>query len=303
MAAMKLHYQTVDVFTETRFGGNQLAVVLDADGLSRGQMQTIAREFNYSETAFVSKPANPKHDAKVRIFTPTVEVPFAGHPNVGTAFVMTSLDTRWRRASKLVFEEAAGLVVVDIQRKGEGVSGVQITAPQALSSGRTFDITAIAKCLGLAPQEICRQRHEPIVASVGLPFVVVELTTRDALSRATPVTAEFDRLLPADGADAIYLYSKALAPSDGDVDLTARMFAPSDGLAEDPATGSATGAACALLASVTVGKSDSVNFRVAQGVDMGRPSRLYITVDRSVSPPQTYISGACVAVMSGVIDL
>jgi trans-2,3-dihydro-3-hydroxyanthranilate isomerase len=289
---MILRYQTVDVFTQTRFGGNPLAVVLGADGLTTAQMQAIAREFNYSETSFVLRPSDPRHTAEVRIFTPTVEVPFAGHPNVGTAFVLASASVAGMR-DELIFEEKAGLVPVRIIREGDHVKQVQIAAPHPLRIGQAFDAGAVAECLSLTPADVLCDRHPPRVASVGLPFVVVEIANRQALARAQANEAGFAKIFPSDGADAIYLYCRELDERDGAVDFTARMFAPFDNLPEDPATGSATAATCVLLASLE-GEA-SRRFEVAQGIDMGRPSLIAI----EVTPEAVLIEGVCIPVMSG----
>jgi trans-2,3-dihydro-3-hydroxyanthranilate isomerase len=293
---MLLRYHTVDVFTRTRFGGNPLAVVLGADGLSTEQMQAIAREFNYSETSFVLRPSDPRHTAEVRIFTPTVEVPFAGHPNVGTAFVLASAGVAGMR-DEFIFEEKAGLVPARIIREGERVKQVQLAAPQPLRIGQAFDAGAVAECLSLTTADVLCDRHPPRVASVGLPFVVVEVANRQALSRAKANKAGFTKVLPGDGADAIYLYCRELDERDGAVDFTARMFAPFDNLPEDPATGSATAATCALLASLE-GEA-SRRFEVAQGIDMGRPSLIAI----EVTPEAVLIEGACIPVMSGQLSV
>jgi trans-2,3-dihydro-3-hydroxyanthranilate isomerase len=293
---MLLRYHTVDVFTRTRFGGNPLAVVLGADGLTAEQMQAVAREFNYSETSFVLRPSDPRHTAEVRIFTPTVEVPFAGHPNVGTAFVLASAGVAGMR-DEFIFEEKAGLVPARIIREGERVKHVQLAAPQPLRIGQAFDAGAVAECLSLTTADVLCDRHPPRVASVGLPFVVVEVANRQAVARAKANKAGFTKVLPGDGADAIYLYCRELDERDGAVDFTARMFAPFDNLPEDPATGSATAATCALLASLE-GQA-SRRFEVAQGIDMGRPSLIAI----EVTPEAVLIEGACIPVMSGQLSV
>lgn len=291
---MRLQYHTVDVFTRTRFGGNPLAVVLDTDGLSTEQMQAIAREFGYSESSFVMRPSNPEHTAQIRIFTPTVEVPFAGHPNVGTAYVLAKTGLGSSK-SEFVFEEAAGLVRARILRDGTDVSEVQLAAPQPLSIGATFDTEVIAECLSLTTSEIACNRHPPSIASVGLPFIVVEVANRQSLSRSQPNPLAFRTILPRDGADAIYLYSRDTNEHDGRVDFTARMFSPFDGVPEDPATGSATAAICAMLA--TLDGTSVRRFEVAQGIDMGRPSRISVEITEDA----VLIGGACVEVMSGEI--
>lgn len=293
---MLLRYHTVDVFTQSRFGGNPLAVVLGADALTTEQMQAIAREFSYSESSFVLRPSDANHTAQVRIFTPTVEVPFAGHPNIGTAFVLASAGVT-DMGEEFIFEEESGLVRARILRDGERVKQIQLTAPQPLRVGQAFDAGAIAECLSLTKADILCDVHPPRVASVGLPFVVVEIADRKALAHAKANERAFTETLPDDGADAIYLYCRTRDERDGDVDFTARMFAPFDNLPEDPATGSATAATCALLASV--GGETSRSFRVAQGIDMGRPSLISI----EVTAEAVLIGGACVPVMSGELSV
>ncbi|MCK1274704.1 PhzF family phenazine biosynthesis protein [Bradyrhizobium sp. 61] len=301
---MRLSFKTVDVFTGTRFQGNPLAVVLDADALSTVQMQAIAREFNYSETAFVCAPRDPLNTAEVRIFTPTVEVPFAGHPNIGTAFVLSSM-AQYSNAGVLRFEERAGLVAVHIARSQGGIIRTELIAPQALSVATTFPPEAIADCLGLDWTDISVKHHAPIIASVGLPFLIAEIVSRKALARASPRAAEFAKYLPRNGADAIYIYTHDVAAGDGEhIDLSARMFAPWDGLPEDPATGSATGAAVALAYRTGAALPRVGPVRVAQGVDMGRPCLLEASIITQAD--QTLIArvgGTCVDVMEGTIQL
>ena len=188
---MALTYETVDVFTNTAFGGNPLAVVFGAERLSTARMQAIATEFNYSETTFVLPPQNPAHTAQVRIFTPRIEVPFAGHPNVGTATVLARRGAIFGApvGDRLVFEEAAGLVPIAILRDGGRAVGATLTAPQPFQRLGGADITEVAACLGLRPSQIREDRHVPVVGTVGLPFLLVELADRAALEAARPVTA------------------------------------------------------------------------------------------------------------------
>ncbi len=184
-------FVTVDVFTATRFGGNPLAVFPDARGLSDAQMQALANEFNLSETTFVLPPENPANTARVRIFTRTAEMPFAGHPNVGTGYVLAQMgrDT----GGVLLFEELAGLVEVRVARDGHGaVTGATIAAPQPLSLGLELPVEAVAACAGLQPDDIVTTAHRPIQASVGNPFAIAEVTD-DALTRATPQIDAFRR--------------------------------------------------------------------------------------------------------------
>ena len=301
---MKLAYRTVDVFTDTRFCGNPLAVVLGADSLSDEAMQRIAREFNYSETSFVLVPERPGHTARVRIFTPALEVPFAGHPNIGTAHVLAAMPEH-ADADELVFEEKAGLVRIGIDRDADGtVLRTELTAPEPLATPAIWSVDEVAACLGLDTTDIATMVHPPLVASVGLPFVVAELASRAALARAKPVIDAITRSLPRDGADSIYVYTRDCGTADGGADFSARMFAPFDGLPEDPATGSATGAIAALLAS-RAGLADGEWHRsFAQGVDMGRPCRIEARVTlRAGRSEEVRIGGRSVDVMEGTIRI
>jgi trans-2,3-dihydro-3-hydroxyanthranilate isomerase len=298
---MRLPFKTVDVFTHTRFCGNPLAVVLEAGELSASKMQAIAREFNYSETAFVRPARFAGHTAELRIFTPTSEVPFAGHPNIGTAFVLASLPEH-AKEDELTFEEWGGVVRVRITRVGSDVVHMQLTAPQELITRTQYQPDVVAECLGLSVADIRTMEHPPLIASVGLPFLVAELETRDALTRAKPRAEAFARHLPRDGADAIYIYTRDVARRDGsDIDFSARMFAPADGLPEDPATGSATAAAMALVAR-DMQPGEVRQYKVAQGVDMGRPCRLEIEIAVSRDLIRAVrVGGACVEVMEGFV--
>ncbi len=295
-------YQTVDVFTDRRFAGNPLAVVLDGEGLADATMQAIAREFGYSETTFVCRPGAPGTDATVRIFTPVAEVPFAGHPNIGTAFVLAAAADA--PPDRYVFDEKAGPVPVTVRTDGGRVVGAELTAPEALSLAGQFDPAVVAAGVGLAAGDLRTDGHAPVVASVGLPFLVVELASRSALARARPDPVSIGAVLPAEGADGIYLYTRDVGAADGEVDVTARMFAPWDGVVEDPATGSATAAAAALMATLGAPPDGPVRRRFAQGVDMGRPSRLDSVVAFTGGQiTAVRIAGTCVPVMNGTLDV
>jgi trans-2,3-dihydro-3-hydroxyanthranilate isomerase len=285
---MRRRYVTLDVFTDRVFGGNPLAVVLDAEALSTVQMQAVASEFGYSETTFVQPARTAGHDAWVRIFTPKSELPFAGHPNVGTAFLLARIAAN--APERLVFEEAAGSVVV---RLLEG--GAEVRAPQALHCGANLDVAAAAACLGLAEDAIVTLRHAPVVAGVGTVFVFVEVADRNALGRAAGVLAAHRAMLPLDGASGIYAYAR-----EGET-IWARMFDPLDGIVEDPATGSAGAAVVALLASLE--GRERMALRIHQGEDMGRPSLLLARAEREGGGMFGFVGGRCVAVMEGSFDL
>jgi trans-2,3-dihydro-3-hydroxyanthranilate isomerase len=308
---MKRRYMTVDVFTDQMFGGNPLAVVLDAAGLSTIQMQAVALEFNYSETTFVFPPDHTTHTAKVRIFTPRTEVPFAGHPNVGTAFVLArespfAAAATASAAGIFLFEEIAGLVPLTLLREHGATVGAELRAPEALSQRTIVSREAAAACLSLDPRDIATQVHAPRIVSVGLPFLVVELGSRDALRRSTPNIGAHAELLPLDGADAIFAYWRARdeSPGSDETVLHARTFSPLDGIVEDPATGSACAATIALLATLEADARAVRAWRIHQGVDMGRPSLLLgRTAARPGKALETYIGGSCVAVFEGTLDL
>jgi trans-2,3-dihydro-3-hydroxyanthranilate isomerase len=300
---MVRHYITVDVFTDRAFGGNPLAVVLDAGGLSTEQMQSVAREFNYSETTFVLPPRDAAHDAQVRIFTVNREIPFAGHPNVGTAFVLATQAAK--PPARLLFEEEAGLVPVEIATEQGRVVSTEFTAPQPLKRMSHVSTDEAAALLSLSAGDVKTDRHPPQVISVGLSFVAVELTSREALRRAKPDAAAFERTFPCDGSDAVYLYTRDVPAGEKPCDLQARMFHPgSSGLSEDPATGSATAAAAALLADLDDTKDGELRLKIGQGVDMGRPSLLLTRVRKQNGKVASiHVGGACVKMMEGTFAL
>jgi trans-2,3-dihydro-3-hydroxyanthranilate isomerase len=300
---MKRRYITVDVFTDRAFGGNPLAVVLDAGGLSTAQMQAIALEFNYSETTFVLPPQDPANDAQVRIFTVRYEIPFAGHPNVGTAFVLATLAAR--PPARLRFEEEAGLVPVEILAEQGRVVGAELTAPQPLKRLSQVSVEQAAACLSLSAGEVKTDRHPPQIISVGLSFLAVELASRDALRRARPDAAAFAKTFPRDDSDSVYLYTRDVPVEEKPCDLQARMFHPgASGLSEDPATGSATAAAAALLADLDPLKDGELKLRIGQGVDMGRPSLLLTRVRKqNGAVASIHVGGSCVQMMEGTFRL
>jgi trans-2,3-dihydro-3-hydroxyanthranilate isomerase len=297
---MKYRFYTCDVFTDTRFGGNPLAVLPDAEGLSGRQMQQIAREFNYSESTFVLPPKQG-HTRRVRIFTPTQEIPFAGHPNIGTAFVLASTGELGSvdDGAKIVFEEKAGLVPITI-RKIEGRIWCELKAPQTLSIGQAISVDLAASALSLSPEEIVVDTHEPQLASVGLPFIMVELWDRAALEKARPNIPVLEEIHESGIMPDIHVYTLV---EDG-FDIRTRMFAPLDGILEDPATGSAN---CALVAMLTYYRLESdgeYRWRIAQGVEMGRPSVLDArTEKRAGTVTGVWIAGYCMMVSEGTIEV
>jgi trans-2,3-dihydro-3-hydroxyanthranilate isomerase len=300
---MQLDFVTVDVFTNRRFGGNPLAVVLNAEGLATAPMQSIAAEFNLSETTFVLPPIEAAHTAEVRIFTPKAELPFAGHPNVGTAFVLAQYRNLFGRAvgDPLLFEEKAGLVPLELLKDAGSIVGARLTAPQPLSQGGEITPEVVAAACSLAADDIETRHHAPCIASCGTAFVFAELKTRQSLAAAQPRPEIFAQYFPVDGATGIHLY---LFDDEGSVDIRARMFAPLHGVPEDPATGSANVALAGLLASLRPEPDLSLSLRIAQGVDMGRPSLLEASAEkRGGRVAETRVGGRCVAVMKGTIEI
>jgi trans-2,3-dihydro-3-hydroxyanthranilate isomerase len=298
---MKYRYYICDVFTEKRFGGNPLAVLPNADGLSDHQMQQIAREFNFSESAFVF-PAKAGKTRHIRIFTPAAEIPFAGHPNVGTAFVLAATGEFGQINSPLTvtFEEKAGLVSVAIHAKQGKIVSCELTAPESLSLGKTVPAEVVASAVSLNREDIVTHTHHPQICSVGLPFVFTELRDRAALERTRINMSGFDALRDLGVSPQLHLYTQV---SNG-FDIRARMFAPLSGVSEDPATGSASCALAGLLAHYQEKPSGSFAWRIAQGVEMGRPSTLIARAEKADGTVQaTWVGGSCVMVSEGFIQL
>jgi len=296
---VRYRFAICDVFTDTRFGGNPLAVLPESEGLSSEQMQQIAREFNFSESTFVLPPEQG-NTRRVRIFTPSSEIPFAGHPNVGTAFALATLGELgdFDRATSVVFEEEAGLVPVRVERRGDGV-WCELSAPQTIAFGPSVEPGRLAPALALQADEIVATTHPPQVASVGLPFLFVELRDRAALERARVDRDVFQVLVDEGFPVCIHVYLR----SNDDFDVRARMYAPFDEI-EDPATGSANCALAGLLASKDDAESGALQWRIAQGVEMGRPSLLEARAQkRDGAVVATFVGGASVLVAEGAIEV
>ena len=297
-------FVTVNVFTDQRFRGNPLAVVPDASGLTDAQMQSIAAEFNLSETTFVLPPDDPRHHARVRIFTRTAEMPFAGHPNVGTGFVLASM--AGDPPEHYTFEEVAGLVRVHILRDAAGtISGARVAAPRSLTIDIGIPTEVVAACASLAEADIATQSHTPLVASVGVSFIIAEVASVETLARATPDIAAFRaanaQFSELNGRVALYLYAWS---DTGERRLRARMFAPLGGTWEDAATGSAAAALAGLLTSLAPGDTVDLQYAIEQGVEMGRPSLIVASaVKTGEGPVSASVAGTCVPVMRGTLQV
>lgn len=301
---MKLKFATVDVFTDRQFGGNPLAVVLNGQGLSSEQMQSIAAEFNLAETTFVLPPQDEANTAQVRIFTPRHEMPFAGHPNVGTAFVLArngKIHGQPIGAGPLRFEEQAGLVEMTLINGDHQIAGARLASPQPLEMGEEVPADVVAAACSLPVQDIEMARHAPRLASCGARFVVAELRNRAALAAASPRPDVFASNLPVETTTGIHLYCR---DESAEVEIQTRMFAPLHGIPEDPATGSANVALAGLLAALDSREKLELAINVAQGVDMGRASLMAVEARKDrAGIVSTWIGGACVPVMTGEIDL
>ncbi len=303
MPLFPVAYSIVDVFTDTQFAGNPVAVIHDARGVSTEQMLKIAREFGFSETTFILPPRTDAQTARVRIFTPLEEIPFAGHPNIGTAFVISQQQTVTRPAvaGRLIFDEWGGEVPVDLLTDGSRVVGAAIDAPQGLQILGEAPHGRMARCLAIEPQGVVLDHFRPCVASVGLPFAFVQLRTVEALGEISPDIHAFREAAKAgpktvDGfAICAFVIVKETPES---LHFRSRVLSPLGHPPEDPATGSASGALAALL-SRSLGKG--VRCHITQGVEMGRPSD--IVVDALFDSDRIVISGRCVAVSTGTLSI
>lgn len=294
---MMLEFVIYDVFTDRPFAGNPLAIVEGADGLSEAQMQTIARQFNLSETIFIQTPDDPAHSAKVRIFTPAAEIPFAGHPTIGCALHLAG-----KSAAPLLLEERMGLVPVTITQ-GTGPALAEFTAPRIPAPiGLAPDRARIAAAIGLDLTQI--GPHAPGAFEAGPAFLFAQLADRAALAQAWPQEPGWRAMMQATAIDdtgrsavGLYLYTQGEG-----CELQARMFAPGDGIPEDPATGSATAILAAqLLANGALGEG-TTTLHLAQGVEMGRPSALRLSVDvRQGRLTAVRVAGQAVKIAQGTI--
>lgn len=277
-------YTTLDVFTTAPFTGNPLAVVWEAEGLSEGQMQSLAREFGYSETVFVLPSSSC--DVRVRIFTPLRELPFAGHPNVGLAVAKalrekSALPVRW------VFEEAIGDVEVWVERCGEDVQA-QVKAPVAFALEREVTAAEVASLVGLNADSLVSGRHPPMLAGAGLPFIFAELRSRACLAAAS------SQSVSCSGVQGVMVQGVMVYVRDENDphSVHTRMFSADASIREDPATGSA-----ALGLGGLLSRTDQKlgTWRMTQGEDMGRKSSIAVTVTGG----DLFLLGSAVPVMEG----
>jgi trans-2,3-dihydro-3-hydroxyanthranilate isomerase len=312
---MRLAYHLLDVFTERPLAGNPLAVVPDADGLDAAQMQAIAREFNLSETVFVVAPRDPVHTARLRIFTPALELPFAGHPTVGAACLIAQLrapDMLGRQPLRLVLEEQAGPIVCEVVRWQGSLRASFVAPKQPELCGALADRAAIAAALGLSEAKIGFDAHEPVLASAGLPFAFIPVDSLSALNRLAP---DFSRFATAFALErpAAFIYTRETADSANHVQARVFVHSPSKngrlatpyalGAHEDPATGSAACAFAAVAVQFERPEDGEHTIVIEQGFAIGRPSQIALTMQVSGGAlVETSVGGACVKVGEGFLS-
>jgi trans-2,3-dihydro-3-hydroxyanthranilate isomerase len=302
---MRYPFVTADVFTERRFGGNPLAVITDARGLSAEQMQTITREFNLSETSFVLPPEQPGHTFRLRIFTPGREMPFAGHPTVGTALVLAAVGLVPLAAGRaeIIFGEGVGPVPVTISAPAGHAPTATLSAARMPEAGPPPPASAdLAAALGLEPDDILQGGDAPQAFSAGVPFLFVPLRHRAALARARVAGEAWARALSGYWAPEVFVFTRD--SGDPAVAVRGRMFAPGLGIVEDPATGAAATALAGYLAARDSRRAGTLAWAIDQGVEMGRPSRINLEADLADgSIVAVRVGGSAVLVSSGEIEV
>jgi trans-2,3-dihydro-3-hydroxyanthranilate isomerase len=299
---MPRRFVVLDVFTRRPLAGNPLAVVLDSEGLDTERMQAIAKEFNLSETVFVRPPESNRQRAALRIFTPSRELPFAGHPTVGTAVLLGLQDGGATGAMAFGLEEKVGIVPCVVEIEGEGLGRARFRVPRLPDSwGEARDPAEIAWALGLEAREIGFERHKPSRHSSGVPFDFVPVASLDAIGRARPNADAFAKAFGGEH-QSVFVYTRQTAHPEHQ--FHARMFAPSFGIAEDPATGSAAAAFAGALMQFEPLGSGEHSFVIEQGYEMGRPSEIALDiVIENGRLASIEIGGGAVLVSEGTLRL
>jgi trans-2,3-dihydro-3-hydroxyanthranilate isomerase len=279
---MPLRYTTLDVFTDRPFGGNPLAVFCDQPELSTERMQAIAKEFNLSETVFIVPPRDPRALRRLRIFTPSRELPFAGHPTIGAVhtLVEAGIANVPGDSGTFALELEVGLVPINVTRHSGAPSFLQLTAARLPETRWTAPSPAsLAGILGLEERDILNERDRAQTWSCGTPFLFVPVRDRAVLARAKPSTAAWSEVLKDAGSTEVFVFCRD--PELPGSQLRARMFAPELGVGEDPATGSAAAAFAGYLAVREPAITGTHKWVIEQGFEMGRPSILHLEADSS----------------------
>ena len=296
---MSHRFVIADVFTEAAFGGNQLAVFPDGRGLSDRAMQALAREFNFAETTFVLPPQDSRHLRRVRIFTPKTELPFAGHPTVGTAAVLTRLGLVpvSDGTATIVLEEGVGPITVEIELRGEVTFTRLVTEKEVESPSILPARNAAAAALSLPEEAVL----ETWFASVGVPFCFVHLASKEAVDRAVLDRTAWSANFANAWSPNLYFFAGGLAPGSR---FYVRMFAPAYGIEEDPATGSGAAALAGCLAARSPGQDGTFKWEIDQGVAMGRPSFIEASAEkRHGRTSRIKVGGATVLVGEGAMTV
>lgn len=302
---MRLEYFILDVFTDKPLAGNPLAVVRNADALDAERMQSIAREFNLSETVFLQSPRDPVNTARARIFTPQRELPFAGHPTIGTAVLIAEQEVREHLGKQdilIVLEEEIGVISCTVRRPRGRATIAKFDLVRLPQESECADVAKIAAAVGLQASEIGFDNHAPTVFSAGVGFTFVPVCSLEAIGRAAAnAQAWKDGVRPADHP-CVYLYTRETM--DERHHVHARMFAPVSGISEDPATGSAAAAFAGVAMKFEQPGDGEHILQIEQGYEMGRPSVINLSLDVQGGVLQRAgIGGAAVAVMRGTLEL
>lgn len=303
---MPYAFHTLDVFTETRFAGNPLAVVLGADALSAGQMQGIAREFNLSETVFVTAAENPAHSARLRIFTPASELQFAGHPTVGTAILLTTLKAQFGSGdgdALVVLEQGLGVVRVGVKLRPGQAPFAEFDAPKLPElAGNLPGTERLAAAVGLLPSEIGFENHAPGRAEAGNGFALIPVSNREALDQAAVNMSQWTPAFADASVVGAFLYTRECVHNTSS--FHARMFAPTHGMPEDPATGSAAICFAAAVQRFDTLPDGTHRRVIEQGFAMGRPSLMTLTLQVRGGRLETVrLGGHAVQVTSGLLEV
>lgn len=301
----KYRFLTADIFTDTPFGGNQLAVFPDARGIPEGRLSDITREFNFSETTFVYPPEDPRHTRRVRIFTPGAELPFAGHPTVGTAHVLAAIGEipLTSDLTNIVFEEGVGPMRVSIRSEGGRPVFAQFTTAELPRvAAAASDPATLAAVLGLEAGDLAGSAWEPQVMSCGVPYTYVAVKDVAAVARARFRMDIWERTMK--GATGREIFVFAMGGERPGSHVHARMFAPGLSVPEDPATGSAAAALGGYLGVRDARRDGTLAWRVEQGFEMGRPSIMELEADvRSGVVSAVRVGGASVLMTEGHMQL
>ncbi|NOT71550.1 MAG: PhzF family phenazine biosynthesis protein [Hyphomicrobium sp.] len=299
---MALTYYILDVFTERPFGGNPLAVVLDADRLTAAEMQGIAREFNLSETVFVMAPTSPGHSARIRIFTPTREMPFAGHPTLGTAILLAELRVQVVNGESdaiIALEEEAGSVRVGVRLRNGAPAFGEFDAPKVTAVPEELaQPEEISAAIGLIPSEIGFENHKPMILRGPSVFAYVPVANLEAMAKLRVAPSHWARAFTDRGTDGVYCYTRQCVRTQSS--FHARMFAPDIGVPEDPATGSAAIGFAHVIQAFDQGPDGAHKRIIEQGLEIGRPSTIQLisTVVRG-KLESVRIGGAAVRIAEG----